>query len=262
MKTSFLFLLSFSSLLFVSCNESKAPDTPTNDKAGDESQTLSFEERVRRNIESQLKIAPGEKYQLDIHLEHLDSDTIQDAVIVVNRLEMAIQKSVGSQSADTKRKYGYMGNYNYFAIYDGKRDQISRCQIIASSAKAPLQVHFENIQSDLFKNLVITYRIRNSGFRNYYLYENGQLAIMFQWKSFDALGEENYEANFFQYDQGSYSLAKDILIYRGKIGNYQLPIQDIYLFKPMIESTGQLRYRFFYDPKSQKYMTTDQVTGL
>ena len=128
---------------------------------------------------------------------------------------------------------------------------------VPSSPKAPLKVIFENIQSEVYKDITIEYRIRNSAFRNYYLIANGNIQIMFQWKLFDNVGTAYPEANFITYDKGSMSLFKDILIYTGKIKNYSPAIPDVYTYNPEIEKAGGLQYRFFYDPRSLKYMTRE-----
>jgi hypothetical protein len=80
---------------------------------------------------------------------------------------------------------------------------------------------------------------------------------MFQWKLFDNVGTAYPEANFITYDKGSMSLFKDILIYTGKIKNYSPDIADVYTYNPEIEKAGGLQYRFFYDPRSLKYMTRE-----
>lgn len=249
----------FLSLFFFSCSEQV--------KTGDENDTEqtetiakgSFEERAKKEIAFKLNIPPDENFSIAVYKEQLNNDGVEDAVITVNRLEFAEKESAQSPKGETKKAYGYMGSYNSFFLYDGKLDKISIPMLIASSAKAPLAVNFENVQSEEFKDVTITYRIRNSAFKNYYFFNNDQLMLVFQWKLFDQVGLDQYEANYIALDKGSYSLAKDFLIYKGKIKNYNKSIPDIYNYSPEIEKDGELTYRFFFDPKGFKYMTQSKA---
>lgn len=218
---------------------------------------VDFETRVKREIETKLDIPPTEKYTFEIHKAHLNGDEKEDAVITVNRLEFAMEEAAKNQTAK-RAEFGYMGNYNYFFYYDGQLDKVSVPVMVASSAKAPLRVSFEKIQSDIYNDIIIEYRIRNSAFRNYYQIENGSLMLVFQWKLFDFVGTDNYEANFIKYQPGTYSLVKDIVIYRGKIKDYTKQIPDVYQYNPTIEKGGEELYRFFFDPRSDVYVTKKQ----
>lgn len=222
-----------------------------------ETADLKFEERVKREVEAKLNIPATEKYKLEVKKAHLNADEKEDAIITVNRLELA-EKEAAEDKTGNRTKLGYMGNYNSFFYYDGKLDKISVPTAIGSSGKTPLKVSFDNIQSEIYQDLIVEYRIRNSAFRNYYLIENGTLVLVFQWKLFDMVGDETYEANYIVYEPGSLSLAKDILIYKGKIKNYSTKIPDIYRYDPEIQKGGPLIYRFFYDPGTMKYMTKKQ----
>ena len=77
---------------------------------------------------------------------------------------------------------------------------------------------------------------------------------VFQWKLYDYLGEKNVEANYIEYSNGSVGLAKDILIFKGKLKNGN-NVKDIYNFSPEIEKEGELIHRFFYLDKEGKYFT-------
>lgn len=255
MKIVFLSLI----LILLSCTgnpeEKDVFDRPVK-KEKDEGD-VKFEQRAKREIEARLSIPATEKYKLEIKKAHLNADEKEDAIITVNRLDLA-EKDAAKDKGGARSELGYMGNYNYFFYYDGKLDRISIPMLIGSSAKTPLKVSFANIQSEIYQDLLIEYRIRNSAFRNYYLIENGSLVLVFQWKLFDMVGMEAYEANYIEYAPGSLSLAKDILIYKGKIKNYSTKIPDVYRYDPEIEKDGPLLYRFFYDPGTMKYMTKKQ----
>ncbi len=250
------FILFFSlTLAFVSCNT--APEEKKdvfNQTIIENKDKLKFEERLKREIEVKLDIPKTEKYTLEIHKGHLNSDEKEDAIITVNRLEFAIQKSKKNKNSQSDN-YGYLGNYNYFFYYDGKMDRVSVPMSIGSSAKAPLKVSLENIQSEIYKDVTIEYRIRNSAFKNFYSIEANSLMLVFQWKLYDMVGTDTYEANYLEYQAGTVTLAKDILVYKGKIKNYSKAIPDVYNYNPIIEKDGEELHRFFYMPQEYKYMT-------
>lgn len=245
-------------LLLVACTETQEPEKDVFDnpiekpkQAGNE----DFETRMKREVENKLSISSTEKYKMEIAYAQLNNDDVKDAVITVNRLDFAINEASKTANPAKRAELGYMGAYNHFFFYDGASDQLSIPIAVPSSAKAPLEVAFENIQSEFYKDITIQYRIRNSAFKNYYLLENNQLQLMFQWKIFDQVGLDNYEANYITFAPGSISLAKDILIYKGVIKNYSKNIPNVYAYKPEITKTDEKRYQFFYDPKERAYMT-------
>lgn len=249
--------LIFISLILVACSTQNNKENKENTKkdSSEKTATISnFETRIKREIEAKLNIPATEKYALAINKAHLNGDEKEDAIVTINRLEFALNEAAKTNTAK-RAELGFMGNYNYFFYYDGALDRVSIPMPIASSAKAPLKVYFENIQSEIYKDAIIEYRIRNSAFRNYYLIENGSLGLVFQWKLFDQIGTDNYEANFISYQPGTITLAKDIIISKGKISNYSKNISNVYTYNPTIEKNGEELYRFFYDNRTGKYMT-------
>ena len=249
------FVLSISSLLIYSCSGNDVKDK--DDLKIKSVKKLPFEKRFKREIESKLQIPVNEKYTYKIYKDFLNLDDVKDAVITVNRLDFALNEASKSENTAQIAEAGYTGNYNFFFYYDGKTDQISNPIAVASSPQVPLEVKLENIQSEFFKDITITYHIRNSAFKNYYLMMNGNIQLMFQWKLFDAIGTTNPEANYLEYEKGSYNEFKDIVIYKGKIKNYSPLVKDIYNYNPLIEKDGVKLYRFFFDKRTLKYSTND-----
>lgn len=215
----------------------------------------NFEERVRHVIMEKLAIPSNEKFSFEINREHLNNDEKKDAIILVNRLEFAVNEAAKTQNPSKRAELGYMGSFNHFIYYDGAKDEFSFPVVVPSSAKAPLKVYFDHIQSENYKDIIIEYRIRNAAFRNYYALNNLELKLVFQWKTYDLIGENPYEANYFTYEEGTFCLVKDIVIYKGIIKNYSTKIEDIYLFNKEIIKTNQLEYRFMFDPNKGKYVT-------
>ena len=246
--TLFTFLILFN----YSCSEKKTETSVEPETKEDVNQTL--EERVHRHIQSDLSIPSTEKYSLKIYKEHLDGDDKIDAIITVNRLNFALDEATKSGKFEMFKELGFTGHYNYIFYFDGGLNQISPAIPVPSSPKAELKVHFENIISEAYKDILIDYTIRNSSFRNYYDLTNHTPRQIFQWKLYDYLTEKNLEVNYLEHSEGSIGLAKDILIYEGNLENAE-DVKDIYNFNPKISKKGKLLYRFFYLDKEGKYFT-------
>lgn len=216
---------------------------------------LTFDERVERHVTGSLSIPPNEKITIKQYKAHLNADNFEDVIVTVNRLAYAEAQAAKVPSGEQIKAMGYMGNNNYFIFYDGKLDKFSVPIPIASSAKAPLEIKFENIVSASYKDLTIEYRIINSAYKNYYALSGGVLQKVFQVKLFDYLGTDKAEAVFIEYDKGSISSAKDILVYQGKIKNFPAQVDDIYSYTPEVEKQNKLLFRWFFNPRSMQYMT-------
>jgi hypothetical protein len=248
MKRLSVLIFGVTALFLSSCSEQKEEEKVTDEffKKKEKEVVLPFEQQVVREVEGRLSIPRNEKYTYEVNKAFLNPDNEEDAIITVNRYNFALEEASRSSNPAKNAEMGYIGNYNFFIYYDGKLKKFSNPVKVPSSPKAPLKVIFENIQSEVYKDITIEYRIAN-----------GNIQIMFQWKLFDNVGTAYPEANFITYDKGSMSLFKDIFIYTGKIKNYSPAISDVYTYNPEIEKGGGLQYRFFYDPRSLKYMTRE-----
>ena len=145
---------------------------------------------------------------------------------------------------------------NYLFYFDGALNLISPPLAIPSSPMLPLKVSFENISSSSFKDILIDFRIRNSSYKDYYTITNHSPRRIFQWKIFDGLGTPNEESFIFNYETGSYSESKDIVISKGRIG--AIPKKaDLFIYEPVIsaEKKQETLYRFFYLPQKGIYAT-------
>jgi len=242
------------SLLLSSCSDIKTSEKDLEKDTNEDIENQTVEEMAHRHVQSQLSIPSTEKYSLKIYKEHLDGDTKIDAVITVNRLEYALNEAKKSGKYEQLKEVGFIGSYNYIFYFDGGLNQISPAINCPSSPGGELIVNFENILTDVFKDILIDYKIRNSSFRNYYSVVNHTPKQIFQWKLYDYLGEKNTEANFIEYTTGSTSLAKDILIYEGELMNSK-GVNDIYNFNPEISKKGKLLHRFFFLENEGKYFT-------
>lgn len=216
--------------------------------------TETFEERTEREIAAKLELPATEDYTLKVYKAYINSDTIEDAIVTVNRMQFAMDEAIRSGKTAKAEELGYMGNYNFFFYYDGALDTYSVPIPVPSSPGRPLDVSFASVTSLNRKDIVIDYRIRNSGWRSYFAVLNERdLLLVFQWKQFDKLGTNEPEALYHDLQESPDGLSKEIVIFESSLDNNQSGIKDIYSFEPKITKKGKQQYRFFYDPRSAKY---------
>lgn len=255
MKYSFLLVTLFA--LF-SCGESEDTTTPT-EPTEEAQETTDLSMRARKDAMAKLKIPANEKFDFKIYYEEINSDTIKDAIITINRMQFAMDEAIRTGKQAKMAEIGFMGSYNFFIYYDGATDQFSVPIPVPSTPGRPLDVSFANVLSDTRKDVVIDYRIRNSGWRSYFsVFDETDLALVFQWKQFDKAGEDKPEALLHQFVESETSLTKDIYIYESQIDGYNKEIGDIYAYTPSITKAGKLLMRFTFDPRFRKYKLMDE----
>lgn len=255
-STYFIF---FASVLFLTActdqKEDQSIEQPV--EVVDEDQFKPLNERAKRHVESVLKIPATEKYSMKIYRAHLDGDNKEDAVITVNRLEFAIDQATKKGNLAKSTELGFMGNYNYFFFYDGGLNKISPEIFIPSTPGKELQVSFENISSEVYKDIIIDFRVRNASYKDFYTVSNHTPRRIFQWKHFDGLGSSTSEAYGFKYAEGSVGIQKDILVMKAELiqpkGEF-----DQMTFVPEIKESKEVLYTFFYNPQMAKYVTRKQ----
>ncbi len=216
----------------------------------------SIDEKIIRHIESNLRIPGTEKYSYAIYKSNLNGDDSLDYIITVNRLEFALQEAIESGKVAQRAEMGYMGNYNYYFYMDGLSKEISTAIPVPSSPYAELEVEFHNIKTEAYKDFTIDLRITNSKFRRFYTIINDIPRQTFEAKIFDGLGDNNPEAFVIEYEPGSFTLAKDILVYKGTLEKVTInSVNDVYNFHPKITSTGKLDRKWYFSDSKNKYFT-------
>lgn len=216
--------------------------------------SLPFNERIRQFVERRLQIDVNEKYRLKVYEAYLNNDSKLDVVVTVNRLEHAYKKAEEENRVSKSETMGYFGSYNYVFYYSSIKDEFSKPIAIISTPQRELKVSFENISSTQHQDILIDYAIRNSQFRKVFLMFNDNPSYTFQWKLYDAWGTDDLEAYCFQFEKGSYSAVKDIVINQAIMQNIK-PDENYNTITPQIECTDKLVKRFFYNPKDGKYYT-------
>lgn len=250
-----LFYLFIASSIFISCEEeiNEKPVLPDSELPVTTNSKESFENRVASKIKLDLSIPANEKYDVKIYKAHLNNDSIEDAIITVNRLEHAIAMAKESGRYQKQADINFWGDYNYMYYYDGQLDQISPPLPVISSATSPLEISFEHLKSEYSKDIIVDYKTKNAGFRKYFIVLNHAPQEVFQWKVYDGIHSDKKEACCFTYDKGSYSNAKDIIIKSASFN--EDPTIDYSIHAPLIECGNEIIHRFFYDVKTAKYYT-------
>lgn len=216
----------------------------------------TLEEKIKHHVEATLQIPATEKYTLEMYSEHLNSDDSTDMIITVNRVEYAIDKALQHDKLAKKAEMGFMGTYNYFFFMDGATKDISVQIPVPSSAKGKLKVSFENIRTEAYKDIMVDFKLTNGSFRRFFTMYNKLPRQTFEIMLYDGLGDIENKAIVIKYDQGSYSLAKDILIYTGELEKVKFDDPSkVYDYNPTIEETGVLERRWFYNDNQRKYFT-------
>lgn len=209
---------------------------------------------LHNHFKKTLFINENEKYSYEIYKEHLNGDSIIDAVITLNRLEYAKLKAEELGNSIKAEKIGFMGPFNAFYLYDGKTNKLSSPLVVPSSPLQPLKVSFENITSIDFKDILIDFRIRNSSSKEVYFILNKFPRLVFEWTNFDGLGTPDEEAYVFDFKAGT-NVIKDIIIYEGKIDNLP-PNTNPLTYEPKITNQNKKIKTFFYIKAKGKYFTS------
>ncbi len=247
----YLWILLFPAFVNIACGNNSNEDAEAKELPDEK---LSLEELARRKVMISLDILGTENFNMKIEKAHLNTDDFEDAIILVNRKENALKIAQEKGIVKSQEETNYFGNHNYIFYYDGMTHKVTRPIGVPSSALVPLEISFLNIQSEGFKDFTIDVRLNEARYRNFYTVRNGAPALVFQWPIHNINDAGDFEINHIEYDKGSYSLAKDILIYSGESID-QLPSNLNTNFKLKTKKVGELKYRFFYNPKERKYFT-------
>jgi len=235
-------------------SEEKPSEKPARTPSIAENSGNDLNSRAKRHVEAQLQIPVTEQYGLKIFKAHLDSDGKEDAIIAVNRLEHALEGAAKNPNSAKLAEIGFAGNHNIIFFYDGGLDQISPAITVPSSPYAPLEIEFAPITAPNYQDIMVTYRIRNSGFRAFYTVVNHNLIRFFQWTEFDEIGTPRAEGFAFQFTESRLQPRKNIQIYAAKI-ELADTVKNFFVARPKLLKTSNLLYEFFYLPAKQTYVT-------
>ncbi len=243
-------------VLLVACSTEEDNNILPENGSTEEVDNLPFDQKLARHITGALSIPATEKYTTEIFEAECNGDDSTDMVVAINLMQRADDAAANSGNVAKFVSMGYMGNYNYIVYVDGMTKRMSHPIPIPSSAKAPLEIRFEHIISGRQKDILVDYRIRNSGFRAFFSIAGEQMVQVLQLKLFDGVGTLNPEAYYLRFEPGSYSLAQDIVVYKGTYENttFDNP-DDVYSFDPGIKPTDEVDRRWFFNDQQYKYFT-------
>lgn len=259
MKSFYLFPLFL--LFFSSCGPDNS--TPENGKpkpAAKPHQNLTFEQRAQKEARISLKMSPKEKFKMAIYTDYINADTILDAVVTINREDFMIDRYTREGRIAKMAEIGFIARYNYFMYYDGASGKFTLPIPIPSSCNVPLQVNFVKIVSPAKKDIVISYRAKDSGWKDYYtvIGETG-LEKFFQWETYTRILKEDREVKMHYIDSSLGIFPRDIVIYKSELDHKPESEKEIYTFDNSTSRILGFERRFFYDPKIGK-MRLSQAT--
>ncbi len=216
----------------------------------------TIEEKIAHHVEAHLEIPATEKYSLETFSAQMNTDDSVDMIITVNLLDRAMEKAMNSTNLATRAESGYMGRYNFIFFFDGATKKISKEIPVPSSAMAKLKVDFEHIRSEAYFDVLVSYKLEDASFTRFFTIINRLPKETFEMMNYDGLGSKENKAYYVKYDDGSHSLAKDILVYKGKLEQIEFKDpKEVYSYYPKIEETGELDRKWFFNDNDLKYYT-------
>ena len=252
MKAFVLFIIVLG--ITISCGEQS--EDVTSEKKPDQVEEATEKMSPERYVQFSLRIPQNEKAEITHYYAECNGDDSTDHIIMVNLLERAMNQAIEKGKVAKIAETGYMGHYNYLIFRDGLTKKYSPPIIIPSSALSPAKVSFENIQSDFYKDILVDFKVTNGGFREYYTIVNNIPRIVLQIPIYTELGTDQVKGYHITYEPGSHSLAKDIVINKGKIEDKRFTVPDeVYTYYPVITPTSELERRWFFNPGKFKYYT-------
>lgn len=241
-------------LITSSCGDETSTDSTETTEESTRKSNESLDVRAKREIMASLAIPVNEKFSLRIYREYINADTIEDAIITINRMEYAMDEAIKNNRQAKAAEMGFTGNYNYLFYYDGALDRISNPIFAPSSPGRELDIEFKTIVAPTRKDVIVGYRIRNSAWKSYFsVFNDHDMMMIFQWKAFDLVGEDNPEALIHTYEENPNQIPMDIAIYTSEIDSYTKNIGDVYKYIPSITKKKELKLKFFLDPVVKKY---------
>jgi hypothetical protein len=255
-KLSLIITLFFSFITILGCDNKSQQQKKESSSTSKES-ILSFRDKIVRAVETELEINAAEEYDIQIKKEYINPDTLQDALILVNRKQWAHERAAKSGNQSFVEKTGYVGPNNYVFVKLGGTDKLIKTPPVGSSADHPLESRFLTLTSQAHKDFYVNYRIRNSLHRNYYSIRKNRMYLTFSCPIFDSIGEQDPRVFAIKHQESTVRISKDIAMYEGKIVGYNpSQIEDVNSYKPrQIIPTDQLYVYFIFDESSMKYKT-------
>lgn len=240
----------------VGCSAESTPSegVKTTDKQEDEN--LSMDQKVRRHIQSTLKLTAADPYELAQFSQDLNDDDSLDVIFTVNLMDRAIKESIQSGRPEKYVEMGYMGYYNYIFFMDGKTKELSEPIVVPSSPMFPLEIAFTKVLGTANTDFTVDYRVRNMQRRRFYTIENRKPREVCQAVIFDGLGTPKRVAFDIQFEESEVTAFNDIVEYEATLESTIIPnLDSTYTYIPKITPTNKEVRRWYYSPSQGKYFT-------
>lgn len=238
-----------------------APDSQNNSKPPDKQKdkNIPLDQKVRRHIQSSLKLTAADSYELAQFSQDLNDDDSLDVIFTVNLMDRALKESIQSGRPEKYAEMGYMGYYNYIFFMDGKTKKISEPFVVPSSPMFPLEINFTKILGTANVDFTVDYRVRNMQRRRFCTIENGKPKEVCQAVIFDGLGTSQRLAYDIQLEESQLTAFNDIVEYEAILEPIIIPNMDsTYTYKPSITPTKKEVRRWYYSASQGKYFTQVQ----
>ncbi|HLW39819.1 MAG TPA: hypothetical protein VKX31_05470 [Brumimicrobium sp.] len=250
-------ILALSILLLISCTENAGTEQEHTEKEEKQEVSITKEQRIARMVENELNIPATEEYDIQILYRHINTDTLEDALILVNRKDHAFQHVKSNNNERFFEKTGYTGLFNYVFVLLGDSKRLLTTTPVGSNVNYTLRAEFLELTSRAHTDFFVEYRINNSLQRNYYTVRGNEVFLTFSCPVFDKVGDPIPVVYDIQHKESSVRLTKDIALYHATFLDYNLKeIEDVNAYEPKeIQSSDDLYVYFIFDDNTMKYVT-------
>lgn len=244
--------LIFLSIAFFGCQNNAKKDATTSKKVIVDKNSEQF---IVSEVKKALHLSKNEKVVLSFHRSYLNSDSSEDAYVIINLIGRAKQDYINNSNPATFSEMGYVGNYNYVVPFNGKTKTVGSPYLIGSNGYEPVEVIERKILGPGYSVLQTNYRVRNAGFAVFLQFTGRKLMPIFAYKRFDFIGTDSTQAFYCNIVDNPDNLTKDLDVYIGELVNYntQKAFENPNYYKVKIEKTEQLVRHYFYQPSMRAY---------
>lgn len=129
---------------------------------------ITKEQQIARLVENELNIPATEEYDIQILYKNIDADTLEDALVLVNRKEAGFQNAKLNDREHFFANTGYTGLFNYVFVWLGNSKSLLKTTPVGSNVNYALRAEFLELTSKAHTDFYVEYRVKNSLYRNYY----------------------------------------------------------------------------------------------
>ena len=258
MKKLLVFLVVISLFFSSSCDEKNQEEEKIENVDLFSAEVDFKEAEVKELIISRIKCETSDIALFELHKAHLNADAVQDGYVVLNLANRAKRDMEKSSNPARFQDAGYIGDYNFIYVWDGKTKQLGTAFKLVGNGLTPLKVTASNFLDPGYKSLSAEYRVQNSIFETFFMNVNGQLIPVFSYTKVDRIGTPEMKVSTHKFQENNVRIQKDILVVKGLLANYddnQAALNRNTYDIGTIKATDEIIFNFFFDDVSQKYAT-------